>query len=315
MNQKIFSLLKLRFFQTGRLIKSIGIGLILFALLITFGLLLQALSNILVYPPYYANIAVVALLFSIDSIRKDKGFLKSIFDYNFQISVLVFLEYFLLVFPLYFFQIWNGNHFVCLGILGSCALLALISPLYKIKKSAAHKSSLKFLPLSIFELKFYLEKNKWALVFLSGLFILTYWHIAFYGAAMLSLCLILPEVFRWLEPPEMLLWHKGFLREKYIKYVLFTLPFMILTAFFGLVLHWEMRYIILYFLFSFYLVLWLSINFKYARFNPFFPELPGSHIMAMMTIFIIFPGGILITLVYALFQYYKAKKNLALLYA
>jgi len=109
---------------------------------------------------------------------------------------------------------------------------------------------------------------------------------------------------------EMLNWESGFLEKKFKSNLIFTLPFVLLFGIIALVFHPEMKYITLYIFCCFIIVLWLSINFKYAKYNPFFPELPTSHIMGMMTLLIVFPGGILITLGYGIWQYFGARRNL-----
>lgn len=308
--QHIFLLLKLRAKQIGRLISQTGIGLLLVCLLVISGVLLKSYHQLISLPSYAALILTPVFIFIIDLNRKDKLFLKTIFPTWQQIGTFCSVEYLLLISPLLLFQIMRRDLLIVLGLIGVCILIGFCSPFFKPAKLHGHKKSIHQIPLKLFELKFYFEKNKLVLLSIMALALLGIVHFGFFIAALFIFIILLPEVFRYTEPLSMVKLEDKTVLKKTIKYISILGPIWMVAASFTYIFTQPPIWLLLYGIFCLIVAIVLGIGYKYANYSGIYPHLPSSNIISLMVILLVIPGGVLITFVFSIINYIKAEKNM-----
>ena len=166
-----------------------------------------------------------------------------------------------------------------------------------------------------FELRFFAEKLG-VLTFVFIIFgFLSFIHIGVFVVWIVLFCLTLPEVFKWNESREMIHFQSNFVIKKVQSYLLTMGKIILLPSLLVLVLFPEMWYFSVYLIFCLFTTVFLTISFKYAMFTTVFDSSAASNVVLLMLLLMFLPGGVLITLVYAIIQYIKAEKNMKLLYA
>lgn len=315
MSSKILQLLSLRLLQSKRILDSVGYLLLIVFCLVIVGIFASALSNLLLINRWWAIIAFLVMYFSIERYRSDKSFLRSIFIGQCRLGFFLGLEYLLLTTPLIVAQLILGNWMVVLALIGSALLGGFTSTYLKHEIKSGVKTELSQIPLDYFEFKFVVESAPYTslCIWLFGL--LSYLHIGLYLIWILLLIMLLQTFFLFQESRDMLHWHPNFLMTKFKKYIGITSLVTLLPTIMTLVFHSDSMLIIFYALFCLFTGLFMTLVFKYASYTPLRPMSQVSSIASVFIILMIIPGGAIITLVYAIFKYYKAEKNLKSLYA
>ncbi len=312
---KIFALLKLRGKQLFRMIDKIGWLLFIIFLFVIVGVGLQTLNSLLNFPSIMSIAISFTGLITIDFLRRDKVFLASIFQSYPTLVRYIWIENVLIVLPVIIYQCMIGNTWFAIGIVLAAFLVALLSPLYQKSETTHIKRSIKWLPIHIFELRFFAEKlgilTYSYLVF--GLF--SFLHIGVYAVWILLFCFTLPEVFKWNESREMVHWKSSFVINKVLDNFIIVAKLVLLPTMIALIFHPEMWYLIVYLIFCLFTIIFLCISFKYALFTTVFEATLASNVIFIMLMLVLLPGGVLITLIYAIIQYLKAEKNMTSLYA
>ena len=311
----VFKILRFRFQQTGRMLQSAGLGVLLLLLFLSMGMLFTAFDQLRSLPPLYALFAGIFILLAIDLNRKDKAFLRSIIDKRWKLFILYCFEYGLILSPLLFFQVYMNNWDYAVIMDFSAIVIAAISPLLRKNYHRSKKRSLSFIPLYLFEIKFQLEKNPFVLLGVYIFSFLSFIHIAFFIVPMALFCLMIPEAFRGFEPPEMIHWKSTFVLSRIWQNIRFCLLLLLPPFLLALQFNIELWMLIVYSLLAFVLILFLSISFKYANFNFFYADVGTSNVIALMVLFVFIPGGIIVTLCFGLYKYFQAEKKMREHYA
>lgn len=311
----IQSLLFLRIKQIARAIHAAGIGLVILMLIISTGVVLQLLSNLLALPAYY-SIGLASLIIILLHInRKDLLFLKSITSTKKIFSFILFTEYTLLITPIIIFKIFQYQFWIGAALFLPPALVALFSDFFKSPKTAFVKKNLSIFPLQAFELKTFIEKRKLSVFICYTISYLSFLHIAFFLISIFCCTALLLDAFKIIEPREMIAWHKNFLLSKLILNIklfsiLFTPPVLI-----ALGMNWELKWIILYAFFYLFIMAFLAINYKYAHFSPLYNSIESANILIILLLLGMLPGGILISVGFGVYCYIVAKRKLTYYYA
>jgi len=311
----IQTLLSLRIKQIARAIHAAGIGLVILMLIISVGVLLQLLNNLLLLPAYYAIFLVSLIITTLHINRKDLTFLKSITSSKPQFSFLLFTEYSLLIIPVIIFQFLQYQFWIGSALLLPPALLAFFSDIIKPSKAIFVKKSISFFPLQAFELKFFIEKRKLSIFICYIIAYLSFLHIAFFLISIFCCAVLLLEAFKMIEPREMIHWHKKFLARKLMLNIkllgiLFIPPVIIALSF-----NWDLKWVIIYALFYLLTIAFLSINYKYAHFSPLYNSIESASVLIILLLLGILPGGILIGAGFGVYCYFIAKRKLNYYYA
>ncbi|MBK8052585.1 MAG: hypothetical protein IPK35_04700 [Saprospiraceae bacterium] len=315
MKNKLISLLTLRFRQVFRLLSTVGWGLGLVFLFVGIGIFFPALNNILGFDSLYSVIFTGVLIFSLDYIRKDKLFLMSIFPNRRHVQLFVMIEYFILTLPILIFQGFIGHYTLIFFIISTCILIGIISPAIKPKTTGSNKIALHFIKVKYFEFKFHVESGGvlWIIIWLLGF--VSYFHIGFYIFWIFVISMMLPEMFRPYESREMLYWRQDFLQDKVLSYIFLFLLFVGLQTLTTLIFHFDTIWIILYCIICLMTAILMNISIKYAGYTPIHSSGFGQNTSGLLTMLMILPGGVLITMVYCMIKYFRAKYNLQSLYA
>lgn len=311
---KFTYLLRLRFYQIRRMLQSVGWVLLSVFLVISVGISFPLLNNILEASHWWSFPGCLIIIIVLDVYRKDKLFLRTIFRDHKTLLVYLAVEYTLVTMPIWLYQLFN-NLETAFIVLMSCWLVAWLSRYFTNREHTSTKKTLKFIPISLFELKFFIERNpiSWSLFWLTG--VTSMIHIGIYIFWMFILLMSIPELFRYYESRDMLHWKNGFVFDKIRKYT--TVFFLItlvhtLTAFF---FHTDMYLVVLYLNLCLFSVIILNIVMKYAGYSPLFHAGAVSNINGILTIIMLFPGGVIITIGYSMWKYFEAEKNLKTFYA
>ena len=153
----ITRLLLFRAKQGLRAIRHIGIGFLLFFLVITLGITLQIAEGLLALPAIALLLIGAGCIASIHYKRKDLLFLQSICNTSQQMYRVLCAEYFVisLLFIIYFCITKN---YVIAAVTFALPLIAFL-PVKTLAPQTDTKQTLSFLPLSAFELKPVLRKT------------------------------------------------------------------------------------------------------------------------------------------------------------
>ncbi len=309
------ALLFLRANQCYRYLKEIGFGIILVALFVLTGFIFQALQAVLETPTIWAPVFAAFVLIIIEIRRKDSFFLKSIFDQEIDLMRFKFIENVLITFPILIFQSVFLNWQVIILILIVCGVMTVL-PFHLIKtQENERKKDFKFLPLSIFEIKFYLEKKYWSILFIWMLLFLGAWHISLWIVGIVFLCVMPVEIYAPLESREMLSYTPNFVFQKIWRsagfFMLAALPPSILI----LILNPAYALVLSYGIVALLLSLTLAISKKYVSYYGVNKSVPTTTSTVILTFIMLAPGGILITLSACIYYYIQAEKHMKNNYA
>lgn len=297
------------------MLDSVGWLLVFIFLFTIIGVGLQFLQTLVNFQAYLSLVLSFLLLMFLDYARPDKTFLSSIFQSYLLLVSYLLVEYVLILLPIIFYQCWIGNIFVGFGLVLVGIAVASLSPLHRRSEFTHVKQTLTWLPIHNFELRFFAEK----LGFMTFVFIilgfLTFIHIGVFVVWIVLFCLAMPEVFKWHESREMVHYQANFVWKKVQSYMLMVGKLVLLPSLIVMVLFPYMWYFSIYLIFCLFTTIFLTISFKYAMFTTVFDSSAASNVVLLLLLLMFLPGGVLISLIYAIIQYTKAEKNMKLLYA
>lgn len=315
MPTKIKHLLQFRLLQIKRLIDSIGIMLLVVFLLCIFGILASLLAKLPQIDRWWSILALVVFFYSLIHHRNDKNFLASIFQDKIQLSIYYLIENLLLVLPVLAFQIWCNHTFTALSIIGVAILMSIVATFIPEKYNTSQKTSLDWIPLQYFELKFVVESRPYTAIIISIIGLLSFVHIGFFVFWAFLLINWIIVIFLPLEPIAMLHWKNKYVAHKIITYskllLITTLPIIVLA----LIKNIDKWSLILYILFCIWNTIFMSISLKYVHYNPLHAQRMNKSIESIMMLLMLLPGGALIVFCYNIYIYISAEKNLKSYYA
>lgn len=311
----ILELIRLRLKQGIRLIRSTGIVLILLTMLSIFGVAATFLSNVIGWSPLWIVLAVTCICIAVNLYRQDWEFLKYIASSSNHIRLLIFIEYVLCVVPLLIIQLYFGNYLVVLYSILAIAVIACFYNIISIKKKTPSKKSINLIPEEMFELKFRIERQPILFILFFGLSGLGFLHPAFLVISLIATVLLFMEAYNPMEPPEMIHWRKYFVFHKIKNAMMFMIAIFILQGVVCYIFNPRFIGLILYAFVAVNTLLCLAISYKYSLYNPLFSRSSGSNILALFVLFSLLPGGILVSLPFAIMHYIKAERTMKLYYA
>ena len=313
--KKPFQILKIRFLQLYRIIVHTGIGWILLAIFLLFGMLATMATTLLSWN-WDANLIIgVLLILSTHLYRKDLQFLRSICKSDFEYKTVLTFEYWLLLSPLIFLFGLNQKWESAVATIAAAPLVAIVANvLPKISKSR-FKAAFPFFPIQAFELKTKFQRfwPFWLVVYIASF--LSFIHIAFFIVSCFLFSLLMLESFKFFEPPEMVRWKDKFVWSKFRYNFLVITSVLLIPIIISLVFNPALIWLTIYTSILVFGSLFLAISFKYASYTPLYPEMPTSNIPVILFLLSILPGFILILIGYSFIQYLKAEKNMQYYYA
>ena len=301
--------------QVYRYLDEIGFGMIALALFILTGIIFSALQTILSLEADNVLFVVAVLLLWIELKRKDIHFLKTIFQSSSDFILFKIFENLLIVFPFFLFQLYFGNGWIIAGILVIGVAMAFL-PIHRLQSQQTDKKrELSFIPLTLFEFKFYIEQRKIAFAFLFIIMCLGALHVSLWILGAFILCMIPVDVFTPQEPNEMITYESNFLAKKIVRNTAFVLSILALPTFISIIANPSNILIMTYGILAILVALTLAINKKYSGYYGVNPQNTSSTSTAILTLLMLLPGGILITASACIYFYFKAKNNMKFLYA
>ena len=157
----ISRLLLIRCKQVFRIVLQAGWLMTLVALIIISGLILKALDSLLHWPAYLSVVVGISTLITIQKQRRDIQFLQSIIHSTSRLTLVLGIEYTLLLSPVIFFQLWQGNILLVILLFFGIGGTAVLHPWFSVPAAQALKNSLSWIPLKNFEIKSMVERNLW----------------------------------------------------------------------------------------------------------------------------------------------------------
>lgn len=301
-------LLTLRLKQFGRIIKEIGLPLLVVGLFAVSGFLFSGWASIRDMESVYAIGAIAVFILGLDLIRKDKAFLKQVFGHRIKISQQLFFEYSLVVLPILLFQLVNAEFLVVLASLLVILIIALISPSIVRFRKMSHKRSIHWIPLKYYELKFFLEQKPFAGAFIMICLFGGAIHISLWILGMVLSLTIIGEAFTPMEPIEMM--NTSFI-GKLINNLKVLVGVNLIPVIVIFLLDPGQWYILLYGLVSIIVVTVFMISYKYANYNGLTSRLFSTALPTVFMFLTLIPGFIIVTIIMAFFYFFKAQKNLS----
>lgn len=308
--------MKFRFIQINRVVKDTGYLLVAIVAILALSFISQGLVFIVeCAPEIYFTFALVLLLF-LHYQRKDTLFLESLFENSTQIFLLYFLEYLLVQFPFLLLFIIASSWMKIACIFMSAALIAFTGRyIRKGSPSKNKKVSFGFVPLSLFELKFFLERNYSLFYFLILLIGLICLHFAFYFIFIFFYSLYLAEGFKYVENRAMLKWRNRFVAFKLLKNTIAVQVLLVPALLLAVLNNADL---ILWYLLAYFVALlnlWMFITYKYRHYSPDRVMIGSSNALALFIILNFLPGMFIISLIFSIVNYVKAEKNMNQYYA
>ena len=308
---KVPSILLLRLKQLCRAIADAGVGIVLLALVVTFGMLMQVVVALQEMNWQAVGLLTLVLVWSLHISRKDLVFLRSVCKNKGVFKSVLTSEYIMLLSPLVLLYGWHGKWLQILALLAASIITALAADLFPVIHMQPSKRSLSFIPQKNFEIKSRVEKNPLFFAVIYGLSFFSVFHISFFIISIVVLSTFLADIFKYFEPTAMVHWKKEFVLKKITRNIVFLtlayLPPFLICLFF----QWEFKWMAIYAMVILISVATLAICFKYARYSPLYQEMDSSNTLSFLLLLSFLPGFILITIGYAFVQYFKAKKNMA----
>ena len=307
---KILIILSLRLKQGLRAIVQAGVILVMFALLVTFGLAMKALVALQEMDWQAVGLLSFMGTLSLHMSRKDLSFLQSICNDAQTFKSVLASEYILLLSPLILLYVQGGQWRHILAMFIGTLLTVLITPLIPLPEKRTTKKPLFFLAHKNFEIKSRVEKNPLLFALIYSMGFLSFLHIAFFPISILIISTFLADTFKHLEPVPMVHWQKSFVLQKIKSNIRFLL-LVFLPPFSGcLLFQWTFKWVAVYTMAILITVAILAICFKYANYSPLYPALGSSNTLSLLLLLSFLPGFILITIGYSFVLYFKAEKNM-----
>jgi hypothetical protein len=315
MIQKSINLLALRALQCKRILDSVGYLLLFVFIIVGIGIGLSAFANALLWDKWWSLIGFLGFYISIEKIRKDKLFLKSVFISRTNLALYLGLEYTLVSLPLVIAQFSFGNFYVAISILCTAMLSGYVATFLGNDIKSEVKSEVKIIPLTYFELKFAVESAPISYLIFWLIGFLSFMHIGVFLFWIFMVIISIQNIFMAFETRDMLHWRPSFVWCKFLLYAkVFTIITFIPTLL-AFIFHFEDWPILVYGISCMYVSLLLALAFKYASYSPMRAIGQTSTIASIFVIFMVIPGGVLISLAYGMIKYFKAENNIKSLYA
>jgi hypothetical protein len=315
MNQKILYILRLRAKQLFRILQDIGWILFAVFLLVSFGMFFSVGASLMKIDSWYAVPGWFTLLLLIDYGRKDKAFLVSIFQDQKSLWLHYLTEYTLMSLPILIFHSFLQNWVILWLLLIVVLLISLISLYLKKPETTFSKLSLAFIPIRFFEFKFFVESFWFSFLFLGLIGISGLLHYALFLIFIFIVVLMAPTMLTHFEAREMIVYHPFFIWKKVLNFALPMTLYVTIPLIITLLYHADMAGVVLYGVACLLVSCFLSVVLKYGVYTPVRSKFEMSNVASVLLLFMLLPGGILITLFYTLFKYNTASKNLKSLYA
>lgn len=312
----LIQLLRFRFIQANRLIKTAGYFLVLIVAFLALSMISSGLVFLIESPAWVYFTVIFILLILVHYQRKDLMFLERLFDNNKQILLLYFLEYLIFQIPIFIFFVASGLWFKVLCVFGA-ALGASLFGKYFVKEVNLKKSkvSIGLLPIHLFEFKFFFERGFGLLIIILALILLGLLHFASYFVFVFLISICLPEAFKYIEDRSMLKWSPNFVAKKMLQYLGFIqvllLPALSIACI-NQIDHW------IWYLWGYGIVmlnLCMFITFKYRHYSPDRISVGSSNALVLYILFNFLPGFFIVPLIYTLINYVKAERNMKFYYA
>ena len=312
----IVALLRFRLIQSNRLLKDAGYLMVVIVAFLTLSVISQGFVFILECPPEVYGIAAYVLLILLHNQRKDTVFLESLFQHKYEIILLYCLEYLLVQLPFVILFISTGSWIkLAVAVLSSGLVSLSAKASTALFSSSNRKSSIRFIPLSVFELKFFLERNVLLIFILVALLGLTAYHFGFFFVLILLFSITIMGVFAPVEDRSMVNWSKYFVANKLLKYTL-AVQVLLLPAFCLALFSRPDLWIWFAWAYGMALLnLWMFITYKYSRYAPDRVEIGSSNALVIFVLLNFLPGTFIVSLIYTIINYVKAERNLIAYYA
>lgn len=311
----IGKVLGFRLKQLIRMLREIGAVYFLLLILVCFGFFLGMVETLVRSTSMWMGLLGVMIVSSIHFSRKDVGFLRKLEINRPQLFI---LEYLLLSLPLTLMYL-GGQNFgaILVQLLGVLILAFMPNPGIN-GSSFANKLDFKFLPKAVFEARSYLRRYAIpiAIFYLLGLFVTQYLTIPI--AAVILMALFFTAFFDEIENKALLEpfhFKRGILSSKIRAYL--GLYFLLLSPYLVLFLlfHTSYWYILLAALFIGSTLILFNIFYKYAHYTPYRKRVYNSVANSIFFIAVIIPFFYPVTLMYLVYYWRKARKNIRLYYA
>lgn len=304
-------LLVFRIKQIQRLLQHAGLWYLLFVLVVAFGVVIGAINAVLHSESASFGLLGLLLVGNLHFSRKDTGFLQQI-----QINrpKLYCAEYLLLTVPIALAFLIGGN-WGALGIQTLGIILLSFVPVVNFAgKNWQNRLKLSFIPLVAFELKSFLRQY-----FLIG--VATYvlaLGLSYFVAAALVFAIVLAAswapLFDEVEGKDLfeLFDEKGgILRAKLRIYLSLYLVLLIPHIALFLILHGVYWYLLLAAIFLGMTIIVFNIVYKYAHYSSYRRRIYNSMVNSVFLLATLVPFFYPITLLYLLWYWRKAQKNIA----
>lgn len=308
--KQINHLLALRLRQCYRILSEIGFLLAIVAVFAIAGAGLQALENAFSMDALISIPACVLIVLSIDLYRQDKSFLMTIFNTRTKLSTYLSIEYTLLTLPITIYQIINQEYIIAFLILILIQIYSLVSTYLVKAPLSGYKKPILYIPTSIFELKFFIEKQKIACFVVLTLLFLGSIHISLWVLGIALLMGMIPEIFAYKEPIEMTKFQDGFINKKIGSYLLIFTSILFIPTFLTWLTSGMSIWIFLYGIVAILVALTISISIKYEHYYGLRSKVPSKTSTSIIIFLMLLPGFIIVTLGYAIMKYIKANKQI-----
>ena len=306
---KYFFILALRLKQLYRLIKEAGIFLVVLALLLMAGVLLNGLTVLGQWQSIWPGLLIGTSILSLHFYRKDLPFLAQL---SYRLPILLLLEYMLAASPFFLLFIAYHNSAALLG-LASCILLCSLLPEIKIKPSSLFgHQQLSFIPLTFFEIRLgFRSKLPWV-IGMASIGLASPWLLGLLPVLVFFYSVMLVSFFDHFEPKEQIevALKKTFLSRKIFSNILFFQ--LTLSPYYLVFLLFHNSYWYFILLMMLYSSLWISfaIAFKYANYSPFRAKAYSSTIVSIFGIIALIPYLLPVNILLLVWYIFKANKNL-----
>jgi hypothetical protein len=311
----VVTILQFRLKQLFRLLKSIGLGLLIIALPLAFVMVMIILDLIQKYDPFLSSGVILILILSMHFNRKDSVWLEHLFKHPYQLFL---IEYNALLLPISILSfallgVWKTALFVHVG----ASLISLI-PSLNFGQNKRNGYHLNWIPIEAFEMRIGVRRYFWILVglYLFGLLTSTF----IFGVLSITILfgLLAVSFYDELEPKEFIEnihFSTPLLTRKIVLHsLIFHTMLMPLYVLF-LVFHAQYWWLLLTACFIAESFLLYAIFFKYAHY------LPGQKKVYNSTAFSIFALGYLVPFFFPaslwslISQWRKAVKRIQFFYA
>ncbi len=308
-------ILDFRLRQFGRMLKEIGAVYFILLILVCFGFFLGLIESLVRSTSPWIGLIGGMIISSIHFSRKDGNFLKKL---EINRPQLFMLEYFFLTGPLTLIFLTSGNW-------GAIILQSLFVLIFAFLphpgidgKSFSNRLNFRFLPKEAFEIRTFLRKAAIPIIFvyLAGLITTKYLTIPI--VIVILTALMFTAFFDELEGKmlfEAIHFRKDILAYKIKMYL--TIYLLVLMPYFLLFAYWHLAYwyILLAAVFIGITLILFNIFYKYAHYAPHRKRVYNSVANSIFFLAVIIPFFYPVTLLYLIYYWRKARKNIRLYYA